>query len=64
MPGTTVNVVASELSDVAVAVIVTEPASAPPTVFVATPPAALAVPSPVTVPAPFVFAKLTEGNSQ
>src|SRR2546426_343208 len=66
------NVVASELSDVAVAVIVTEPASAPPTVLVArlpaarpdpslgaTPPEAVALPSPPVVPAPLVFANVT-----
>ena len=44
---------------VAVASIVTEPASAPVTVLVATPPAAVALPVPVTVPAPEAWAKAT-----
>ena len=42
----------------AVASIVTEPTSAPVIVFVATPLAAVAVPVPVTVPAPDCFAKV------
>ncbi len=54
-----VRVVASELSEPAVAVIVTGPASAPVTVLVARPPRAVTVPSPVTVPAPLVFANVT-----
>jgi hypothetical protein len=54
-----VNVVASEVRPVAVAVIVTEPAAAPVTTFCAIPPLAVALPSPVTVPAPLVFAKVT-----
>ena len=43
----------------AVASIVTEPTSAPVIVFVATPLAAVAVPVPVTVPAPDCLAKVT-----
>ena len=42
-----------------VASIVTEPARAPVTVLVATPAAAVALPVPVTVPAPDCFAKAT-----
>ena len=44
---------------VAVASIVTEPASWPVTVLVATPPAAVALPVPLTVPAPAALAKAT-----
>ena len=44
---------------VAVAANVIEPASTPVTVFVATPDAAVDVPSPETVPAPAVFANVT-----
>jgi hypothetical protein len=55
-----VNVVASLGSEVAVAVIVIEPAAAPVMVLVATPPEAVAVPSPLTVPAPLVFPKVTD----
>ena len=47
------------VSPAAVASIVTEPTSAPVTVFVATPATAVAVPVPVTVPAPAALAKLT-----
>ena len=43
----------------AVACIVTEPTSAPVIVFVATPEAAVAVPVPVTVPAPDCFENVT-----
>ncbi len=43
----------------AVASIVTEPTSAPVTVFVATPAAAVSVPVPLTVPAPEALAKST-----
>ena len=43
----------------AVASMSTEPTSAPVIVFVATPPAAVAVPVPVTVPAPDCLAKVT-----
>jgi hypothetical protein len=39
---------------------VTEPASAPVTVFVATPLDAIAVPKPVTTPVPAVFANVTD----
>ena len=59
-PGTMPNMVESEASVLAVAVIVTEPASAPATSFDAMPLAAVADPRPVTVPAPFVFANVTE----
>ena len=48
------------LSELALAVIVIEPASVPVTVLLATPPAAVAVPRPLTLPVPLVFAKLTE----
>src|SRR5712692_966447 len=58
-PATTVNVVESEVSELAVAVIVIEPASPLVTVCDATPPDAVAVPSPVMVPAPPVFANVT-----
>ena len=47
------------VSPVAVACITTGPTSAPVTVFVATPFAAVAVPVPVTVPAPDCFVKST-----
>src|SRR6266540_351376 len=59
-PWTIVKVVVPLVSEVALAVIVIEPASAPVTVFVATPLEAVAEPSPVTVPAPLVFANVTE----
>jgi hypothetical protein len=51
-PGVTLNALESCIRPVAVAVIVTGPAVAPVTVFDAIPPEAVAVPSPVTVPAP------------
>ena len=47
------------MSPAAVASIVTEPTSAPVTVLVATPLAAVAVPVPVTVPAPDCLEKVT-----
>ncbi len=47
------------VSPPAVASIVTEPTSTPVTVFVATPLAAVALPVPLTVPAPDCFAKAT-----
>ena len=47
------------VSPAAVASIVTEPTSAPVIVLVATPLAAVAVPVPVTVPAPDCLAKVT-----
>ena len=47
------------VSPAAVASIVTEPASAPVTVFVATPATAVSLPVPVTVPAPDALAKAT-----
>ncbi len=59
-PATTAKVVESAVSELAVAVIVTGPASAPVMVCDAMPPDAVAVPSPVTVPAPLVFARVTE----
>jgi hypothetical protein len=59
VPGVTVKVEASEVRPVAVAVMVTEPAVAPVTTFCAIPPLAVAVPSPVTVPLPLVFANVT-----
>src|SRR5712691_357405 len=59
-PATTLNVVVSALSELAPAVIVIGPASAPVTVLLATPADAVAVASPVTVPVPLVFVKLTE----
>ncbi len=59
-PGTIVKVVASELSDPAVAVIVIEPVVWPAIESEATPFEAVAAPSPVTVPAPPVFANVTE----
>ena len=58
-PAITVKVVESDVSELAVAVIVIEPASPLVTVCEATPPDAVAVPSPVTVPAPPVFANVT-----
>ena len=58
-PWTTVNAPSVPVvSPPAVASIVTDPTSAPVIVFVATPPDAVAVPVPVTVPAPDCFAKL------
>ena len=53
------NVVAAFVRDVAEAVIVIGPASAPVTDVVATPPEAVAEPSPLTVPVPAVFANVT-----
>ena len=47
------------VSPAAVASIVTEPTSAPVTVFVATPATAVSLPVPVTVPAPEALAKAT-----
>src|SRR5712692_2028348 len=58
-PATTVNVFEPDVNEAAVAVIVIEPASPPVTVCDATPPDAVAVVSPVTVPAPLVFANVT-----
>src|SRR5712691_2631346 len=54
------NVVVSAVSELAPAVIVIGPASAPVTVLVAIPADAVAVPSPPTLPVPLVFVKLTE----
>ena len=54
------KVVASELRPAAVAVIVIEPAVWPAIESEATPFEAVAAPSPVTVPAPPVFANVTE----
>ena len=58
-PGTTLNVVEPELSDVADALIVIEPASVPVTFSYATPPEVVAVPRPLTLPVPLVFANVT-----
>jgi hypothetical protein len=58
-PGVTLNELVSDVRPEADAVIVTEPARAPVTVFDATPPEAVAVPSPVTEPAPDVCPKVT-----
>ena len=59
-PGTTVKAPrVPAVSPAAVASIVTEPASAPVIVLVATPLAAVAAPGPVTVPAPDCLAKVT-----
>src|SRR6266545_1162420 len=58
-PWTIVKVVVPLVSELALAVIVIEPASAPVTVFVAMPAEAVAAPSPVTVPVPAVLAKVT-----
>src|SRR4051794_22151579 len=58
-PGVTLNVELAEVSPLALAVIVTDPAVAPVTVFCAIPPVAVAVPSPVTAPLPAVFANVT-----
>src|SRR3954452_16106487 len=49
----------AEVNPVALAVTVTDPAPAPVTLFCAIPPDAVAVPSPVTVPLPDVFANVT-----
>src|SRR5207248_2470421 len=56
LPGVTVKVVVPDVRPVALAVTVIEPATAPVTLFEATPLDAVAVPSPVTVPEPAVFA--------
>ncbi len=53
-PGTTVNVVVSSARLPLCAVIVTEPARTPVTVFVAIPLEAVAAPVPLTDPAPLV----------
>ena len=53
------KVVVPNVSELADAVIVIEPARPPLTLLEATPPAAVTEPSPVTVPAPFVFANVT-----
>jgi hypothetical protein len=58
-PTVTVNELVSDARPEADAVIVTGPAVAPVTVLVATPPEAVAVPSPVTEPAPDVCPKVT-----
>ncbi len=58
-PGTTANVIASEVRSGAEAVIVTGPARTPETVFVATPAEADAVPRPPTEPEPAVCANVT-----
>jgi hypothetical protein len=58
-PGVTLTELVSDVRPEADAVIVTGPAVAPETVFDATPPEAVAVPSPVTEPAPDVCAKVT-----
>jgi hypothetical protein len=58
-PGVTLNELVSDVSPDADAVIVTTPAVAPVTVFDATPPEAVAVPAPVTEPAPAVCPKVT-----
>ena len=50
------------VSPIAVASIVTEPTSAPVMVFVATPLAAVAVPVPVTVPAPDCLPERDDGG--
>jgi hypothetical protein len=59
-PGSTVKVVVPDVSPDADAVIVIDPASAAVTLFEAIPDDAVAAPAPVTVPAPDVFAKVTE----
>ncbi len=59
-PGVTVKVVVSEVRPAVEAVIVSEPAVWAVTLFEATPDEAVAAPSPVTVPAPAVLAKVTE----
>src|SRR6266511_4644202 len=61
-PGTTVNEIEPEVSPVEEAVIVTEPAVFPVTVFVATPLTALTEPVPVTEPVPPVCWKLTRAE--
>src|SRR5207253_1245268 len=58
-PTVTLNVVVSEVTDAALAVIVIAPARAPVTLVDATPPDATAVPRPLSVPAPLVFANVT-----
>ena len=58
-PATTVNVFEPDVNEVPVAVIVIEPASLPVTACDATPPDAVAVPSPSTLPAPPVFVNVT-----
>jgi hypothetical protein len=58
-PTVTLNELVSEVSPDADAVIVTGPAVAPVTTFDATPPLAVAVPSPVTEPVPDVCANVT-----
>ena len=59
-PWTTVNAPSEPVvRPLEVASIVTEPASAPVIVFVATPPVAVALPVPVTVPAPDALVKAT-----
>jgi hypothetical protein len=58
-PGVTLNELVSDVSPDADAVIVTDPAAAPVTVFDATPAEAVAVPAPVTEPAPAVCPKVT-----
>src|SRR6266508_4090517 len=57
-PGSTVKVVVSEVSPLADAVSVIEPATAPVMLFEATPLTAVAEPAPVTVPAPADLAKV------
>ncbi len=59
-PGSMVKVVVPEVRPAAEAVIVIEPAVCPVTALEAMPLAAVAAPSPVTVPVPAVFAKVTE----